>query len=338
MQFANSNVGYASGFNGILLKTTNGGENWSSIPTGSNANLYGLSVFNESILFVSGNNGLIKKTTDGGVSFTVQSAPENKIVSDIQFFSELIGYAQVGNDVYLNQDNRLYKTTDGGNTWFLAVNELIDSFFFVNENLGFISKTEENTLLKTENGGLNFLPLNYSNIFEKDIFSLDGNIVWDLGTNPALCQCTSYCIKKREIIDFSLIQYVEACHDIYFGGANFNAIRFSNETTGYLVGLEGDIYKNGTGINTPLGTGKFGKIINIKIFPNPTSSLITVSLNDSNNNNITIEITDSLGKKIFSNYYKQNNITINTEKFLKGIYFLTIINNNKSQTQKIIIN
>lgn len=336
VQFAGLNIGYAVGTNGTLLKSIDGGENWSPIATGETANLYGLSVLDENTLLISGDNGLIKKTTDGGISFATQNAPESQAVLDIQFLNQLTGYALSGQDPF-STDNKLFKTIDGGITWSTLTNDPVDSFFFINENVGFIN-TMYSGLNKTTDGGLNLLNLGYANFQEADLFSLNENRVWSVGNNFTLCDCNSYCINKRNITETAEIQEIHNCYDDN-SGFPFEAIHFASETKGYAVGWGGSIYKNSTGVMEDLGVDTVDKKDIVKIYPNPSSDQITISFADNRNEPFSIQITDYLGKKIFSNSYQSENFaTITTSSFSKGLYLVTVLSQEKSQTQKVIIN
>jgi photosystem II stability/assembly factor-like uncharacterized protein/sugar lactone lactonase YvrE len=58
--FTSDIVGYATGYNGTKLKTTNGGSNWFSEPTGIN-NILSSIYSSGSALYITGSNGLILK-------------------------------------------------------------------------------------------------------------------------------------------------------------------------------------------------------------------------------------------------------------------------------------
>ncbi len=338
VKFVNATNGYAVGENGTLLKTTDAGESWSFIDSGTNSNLYGLSVLNESVFYISGDNGLIKKTIDGGNSFTSQNIASTQTVQDIQYLNEGTGFALVGDASVYAQDKMLFKTTDQGNTWSVLVNEFVGAFFFVDENSGFISKINEN-LYKTVDGGMNLQEIGTSNIYETAIFSLDGNTVWDAGVNPALCFCNYYCITKRDFSQIPEEQSDNSCYEDSETYFPFEAIQFINETNGYAVGWNGRIYRNATGINELLGIDETAKQNAIKVYPNPTSEQITISFNETLNQPFSAEIIDSLGKKIYSKFFQvENSPIIDVRPFSKGVYFLTIVSQEKRQTQKIIIN
>lgn len=64
--FTDINTGYAVGYNQVILRTSNGGNNW-QIQTGVNSNTLNSVYFvNSNTGWAVGNNGTIIKTTDGG--------------------------------------------------------------------------------------------------------------------------------------------------------------------------------------------------------------------------------------------------------------------------------
>jgi Secretion system C-terminal sorting domain/Photosynthesis system II assembly factor YCF48 len=339
VQFVSPIVGYATGTNGIILKTSNGGANWSVINSGTTSSLYGLSCLNENIFSVAGENGVIKKTIDGGATFVTQNSTSSQTILDIQYLNEQTSYALVGSYNDLFQDKILFKTIDGGISWSILISESVDAFYFLNENIGFINKSN-NGLYKTSNGGLNLSFLSYSNILETDIFSLNESLVWDVGENPALCNCTLYCISKRSNIDQNAnLEQINNCYDSNNSFYLFNAIHFANETNGYVVGANGTIFRNSTGINEPyLSTNKIDIQANIKIYPNPASDQINIAVNEKSSEPFTIEITDFLGKKVFSQSYNGNNtLSIDSKNFSKGVYLVRVISQDKRETQKVVI-
>lgn len=330
VQFVNQDTGYAVGFNGLILKTIDGGENWATISIGNTTNLYGLSVLNTDTYFVAGDNGLIEKTVNGGVSFTMCTFPENQTVSNIQFFSELIGYAQAGVVNPYNQQSNLYKTTDGGITWSLIIAEPIDSFFFLNDTIGFINKTN-NGFYKTVDGGLTLTIIGPSKSNEIDIFSLNENVIWDIGNQYTLCNCDSYCVSKREIG----LQEIDNCNNANNQGFIYSALFFANETTGYIVGINGSIFKNATGTmqEATASINDFDKNI-IHLYPNPTTGIVNFS--DAVEIN-SVDIVDSFGRSVKYFPTVDNNV-LDLHELSTGIYFCVIISKEKKITQKLILN
>jgi photosystem II stability/assembly factor-like uncharacterized protein len=335
LQFVNENIGYVLCSNGSLLKTINGGEDWFSIPTDAAPTMfdyYGLSCINESTFYVLGGSAWFKKTTDGGNTFQTINGPPNQMLQNIQFLNAQIGYA--------SSYDSLFKTIDSGNSWSLITSgNTMDAFFFLNENIGFIYK-DGGGVYKTIDGGLNLSSISGEFYFTTtDAFSLNENVVWEVGSQQLLCFCPPF---------YGIVKYDKTNTEDYLQTANgnfdgenatpLNAIHFASETKGYVVGWNGMILKNTTGDMENLALNEFDKTTTVSIYPNPSSEKITVSFNERPSQFFTVVIADSLGKNIFSKSYQPDNTaTINVASFSKGVYFLTITSQEKRVTQKVII-
>jgi len=112
--FTDANTGYASDFNGNLLRTFDGGFSW-SIQQVSNGHLNSIVFTDANTGYVVGWDGVILKTTDAGSSWVAQNSGTNVFLSDVKFRDANAGFA-VGGDVGGNI-GLILKTTDGGNTW-----------------------------------------------------------------------------------------------------------------------------------------------------------------------------------------------------------------------------
>ena len=63
----------------------------------------------------------------------------------------------------------------------------------------------------------------------------------------------------------------------------------------------------------------------LKMFPNPTKDFLNVFVRiQQGNKKINFRIFDSMGKeqKSFTSFHQEENLMINVQDFLKGIYFL----------------
>lgn len=75
----------------------------------------------------------------------------------------------------------------------------------------------------------------------------------------------------------------------------------------------------------------------IKVYPNPSNGLVNIAI-DNYNENITVEVYDMNGRKVFSNsgeYMKVN--TVNLQGFQKGVYILNVKGDSLSYSEKIIL-
>ena len=67
-------------------------------------------------------------------------------------------------------------------------------------------------------------------------------------------------------------------------------------------------------------------VINVKIYPNPTTDLVTVSIQETKLAQVVLEIVDANGKIISAEKYAgmSNNIGISTSSWEKGMYILNL--------------
>ncbi|OFX78885.1 MAG: hypothetical protein A2X12_12225 [Bacteroidetes bacterium GWE2_29_8] len=76
----------------------------------------------------------------------------------------------------------------------------------------------------------------------------------------------------------------------------------------------------------------------IKVYPNPTINEVNINIANQNNDNITIELTNSIGANIYKEISNETiiNKTISLEKFDAGIYFINIIQGQNKHSERII--
>ena len=83
-------------------------------------------------------------------------------------------------------------------------------------------------------------------------------------------------------------------------------------------------------------------LLDIKVFPNPTSDLVNIQINHSTIDQVVLTITDLQGKEVYNGKYAgiSNVIGINTASYATGTYVLSLKNlkNQVLGTYKIIKN
>ena len=153
-----SQVGFAAGESvtymgdGIVIKTTNGGTNWSQLWTGAGDGLEGISFPDMNTGYVGGWSGYFAKTTDGGVTWTPQSpGPDIYYYTDVVFKDANHGIATA----QTNSGFGVYSTSDGGSTWITATGVtgvpygacyVTGNTYFLVTNGGDIQKSTDNGL------------------------------------------------------------------------------------------------------------------------------------------------------------------------------------------------
>lgn len=90
-----------------------------------------------------------------------------------------------------------------------------------------------------------------------------------------------------------------------------------------------------------VGLNDLNNYINLRLFPNPTKGLITISISDYSGNNLSYEITDITGRFISREKLKiVNNSVIHDldlSIYPKGVYFIRFKDDYLNRTEKIII-
>lgn len=151
IQFVDSLYGWTSGTFGTIMKTTDGGENWTIIQLPGKDLLMKISFASRNKGFCSSYNRVTYTTNDGGLSWDTLNALNGMYVYAMQFLDENVGFVSS-----LYEPARLLKTTDGGKSWTDIINGLnptsVRCPFFMDENYGWAA-FGGNTVGATTDGG-----------------------------------------------------------------------------------------------------------------------------------------------------------------------------------------
>ena len=127
VDFIDANNGFVvgSGYGNTILKTTDGGNNWTNVcPVNQNPTFYGYSVdmINTNKIVAAG-SGLVLMSEDGGANWT------QKQVSNC--WQMEVSFSDANNGFLVNDCGEIYKTTDGGNNWVQLTNPITSSLVAV---------------------------------------------------------------------------------------------------------------------------------------------------------------------------------------------------------------
>ncbi len=153
--FFKSNYGWIVGSNGIILFSSDGGENWQQQNSQTENQLNSIYFINENYGWVVGKSGTFLKTIDGGSTWASQFTGFDNDFYRVQFVDSTIGFIS-GKDIII-------KTTNSGSNWFPIINKA-DYFYgmhWLNENVGFVGKDTlisfyRTVIQKTTDGGMNW--------------------------------------------------------------------------------------------------------------------------------------------------------------------------------------
>jgi Secretion system C-terminal sorting domain len=89
-----------------------------------------------------------------------------------------------------------------------------------------------------------------------------------------------------------------------------------------------------------LGTDNFPKItLSASVYPNPTTSMLNLKIDNFNFENLQFYLSDVTGKQLQTEKIREAETTIQMENLPQAVYFLNVMNNNKTiKTFKIIKN
>jgi photosystem II stability/assembly factor-like uncharacterized protein len=198
--FTSENTGYAVGWDGTIIKTTNSGNNWIQLYSGSNRFFYSVYFTNQLTGYViSGDksfpvNGILLKTTDAGDTW-IQIYTFNVIhLNCIHFINNFTGFIVGGNYSF---DGSIFKTTNSGINWTQYLpnptTNHINSVFFINDTVGYATG-DNGRILKTINTGENWIYLNSGanyNIEFNSIYFPNSNIGFAAGTRGSIFKTTN---------------------------------------------------------------------------------------------------------------------------------------------------
>jgi photosystem II stability/assembly factor-like uncharacterized protein len=194
--FINSEVGWGVGVGGdwphyvsIILKTTNGGENWyTQYSDTTDSELFNVLFTNENEGIAVGDLGLILKTVDGGNTWNSIPSGTYNYLYDLSFANNNYGLVLSVPGLGASQ---ILKTTDGGNVWtyLSAIEDYVTRIMFINEDL--VVALGSVPYIST-NGGISWqsqvIP-SYTTL--NDIFYLNSNLGWVVGYDGTILHTTN---------------------------------------------------------------------------------------------------------------------------------------------------
>jgi photosystem II stability/assembly factor-like uncharacterized protein len=281
VKIINSTTVLAAGDNGVFMKSTNSGNNWTVqnlIPVTETdySQIYRFNFITENIIFALASSttrntltGKYKlyKSSDGGTSWTSQFIDNSSsfLYTDMKFVNENTGYCF---DIY-DRKGKIIKTTNSGASWerlSILGNDSLSFIFFADENTGYASAYDYYNYYKTTNSGASWTAYLDSNMIGPDKF-------YFFNGNTGYCNSysgffkttnggTNWTQKSSAITDVRRFEFTNeetgwytVNRNLYIttnGGTNWTlslntadviGVNFLNSETGYATGDWGKLYK-----------------------------------------------------------------------------------------------
>lgn len=110
VSFANPSVGLVSGWDGRILRTSDGGATWVETNTGTRADLSSIAFLTDSVAVAVGSGGRMLRSTDSGVSWQMLDSPTSNTLNQITKANDSLALAAGWNGIIMT-------STDSGATW-----------------------------------------------------------------------------------------------------------------------------------------------------------------------------------------------------------------------------
>jgi len=344
LAWADAGSGDNSFYGTEILKTTDGGENW-SIEQYRDENVFLRGIYFLDTLkgFAGGVPGQFLKTTDGGLNWEPANIDSGIFshfpVIDFKFFNQLYGFACGGR---FDIAGVIWRTTNGGESWapldaqYSPADEVWDIHFFDSLHVMAI-------------GG------------DPDLFgvgimhSTDAGISWSYEEIGVFGQALALSF-RTENEGWAVVPQSETFVATFDYGVNWLSyptpdssklydIQFTDSLTGYAVGEEGVIAKYR--YQPPdFVSEEFSTIVKDFIlyqnFPNPFNPATTISFNLSEPGQVSLNIYNVLGTRITTllEDYKSNgnhSVVWNAENEPSGVYYFQLNVDGKLETRKMML-
>ena len=217
-------------------------------------NLHSVACVGDNV-WISGSYGTVMHSSDGGAKWTKQKTGVEGLLCCMSFADEKDGWVAGVKGVILH-------TSDGGKTWVRqqsgTENNFMDMFFLDNRNGWVVG--EFGTILHTSDGGKTWKPqMKEQDTIYNDVFFADENNGWVVGEFGTILRTSDagrswqhqHC---KDIVPVTSEMEWERPLPALYG------IFFTDNETGWIVGMEGVIITTHDGGNTwkkiPSGTDK----------------------------------------------------------------------------------
>ncbi|MFC2096257.1 T9SS type A sorting domain-containing protein, partial [Bacteroidota bacterium] len=317
--------------------------------------------YNTDILWVGTDIGIFE-STDNGTTWALANNPlQGMSISDMQVYKDQIAISTYGRGIWtvdiqeLNYVPELVGEYSGEQT--------ISAIYDIPSNVDsielYVNNTYENIIRNVQSGsdtikasvsdegdyviqlisyvdGIGYYS-NNSNInvdFSPVITDLsegsEGNfidITANINENYDSIQIELNDVRIKSVTNSELGENIFNIAYTVTGSQVISLIGYISET-GYESEAD-DIYLSYTGISDIF------EITSLKVYPNPTSGLVTIELPDDFNDNYNVNVYSLSGAQMYSTWINKSENRINLDNLKEGLYIIRLENNGKIYSQKV---
>ncbi|MES2411893.1 MAG: T9SS type A sorting domain-containing protein [Bacteroidota bacterium] len=340
---------------GTIVKTSDGGESWTPqcatcFQIAGSSFLNGVHFFNENVGVAYGDpvggEYEIWRTTNGGDSWTQVAGANIANPLSGEYGYNSLPIAAGGTLWFPTNKGRLVRTTDMGATWTAAQAPLTDfgAALPANSGTAIFSDANNGYLLKTS--GTVATPVYTYYI------TTNGGATWGTGATftgtrriltyipgTTTIVATSQQVTPTPTFGTSVSINNGATWTDVESAEQRGASSFVNLTTGWSAGFSDidplvvdGIYK----LTGTLGLDNSTTVSKFKVYPNPASSTVTISVENVDSFNLTV--TDLTGKVVMAKSLSGMENTLDISSLSTGAYFFELTSDNKKDVVKILKN
>ena len=333
MTFVNDNFGYIFGDksiplgqDGIIKKTTDGGNSWITQTLGETSLIFKGYFWNANTGYVDGKYGKNFKTTDGGNTWILKSPNSFWWFEDIHFINQNTGFGV---------EKSIYETTDGGDSWFVNFQSGIVWYYclhFLNDLTGYASG--DGKVTKTTNGGTNWFIVCESLTGWNDVRS-----IYFTNSNTGFMSSSTNHLLKTTNAGANWFEQI-----LTPSGLCTYSLFFLNENTGFVGCNNGIILKTtngGVSVN-PVSTTVSDKYSLSQNYPNPFNPTTNIKFSIPKSDNVTLKVFNILGKEIATLVNEKLQAGSYEVKFdgtnqPSGVYYYKIVSGDYSEVRKMVL-
>lgn len=327
IRFYDENIGVMACNSGRIIHTTNGGLNWITSNVGVSTTLHDIVFKSDIEFFVCGSNGYIFRTTDGGQSYSQISLGNSNNFRTIDILENLVITAGANGKIFLSNDNAV--------TW-TAINTDFSNYIYglqiLDENT-FVICGSNGMIRKTTNLGNSWI-IQSSGIINdfNALYYLNENIGYVVGNNGVVLKTLS----QGSLWEIQNSTTSKSLFDVHF----------YSESVGNAVGNSNIILRTEDGgLSTNL-TQYVGEVPQQHLlsqnYPNPFNPTTKIKFTLPSSGITKLDIYNIQGRLIETLVNEPLNegiyeFSFDAKNLPSGIYFYRLTTNTFSETKKMTL-